>query len=84
MTCRSLVNLFANVAVEPRDVRPAWALFEILVALLALFVLVVAIIAARRLLARHRPVERREPSTMPDPWEESARRIKPYDSTDQP
>ena len=84
MAGHSLVNLFAILAAEPRAVRPAWALFEILAALLGLFVLVVAIIAARRFVARHRPVERRGAAKLADPWEESARRIKPFDSADQP
>ena len=76
-----LVNLFANSGTPPGPVTVAWLLFTALLVLLSIFVLGITLLMLRRWIRRRHSRLTRDKTTLPDPWQESAKRIEPYDKS---
>lgn len=72
----------ATQAVEP--VRRATAMFALVVLSLGVLLLaVVLMVVAKRVRRRRLSAPNKPAGVLVDPWSESARRVKPFDSTDR-
>lgn len=72
---------FFFLALQPpaqEQVRLAFVLFEVFVALMGLFLLVITLLMLKRVMRRRWPSRKKEDrKPMPDPWQEAGERLKP-------